>query len=246
MSETGVKGRVHSIQSMGTLDGPGVRFVIFLQGCPLRCGCCHNPDTWDMDGGTEYTAEELVTRALRFREYFGREGGVTVSGGEPLLQAGFVKELFELCHKEGLNTCLDTSGCILNDSVKSLLGVTDRVLLDIKYTNDTLYHKHVGCGISTPLAFLEYLCEQGISTTVRQVIIPTLNDNESNILALKEITEKHKNVDKVELLPFRKICQVKYDNMKLDFPFGSIPEPTREKMRELEESLKDAFCGRTS
>ncbi len=238
MSEMGVKGRVHSIQSMGTLDGPGVRFVVFLQGCPLRCGCCHNPDTWDIHSGTEYTAEELVTRALRFREYFGREGGVTVSGGEPLLQADFVRELFELCHREGLNTCLDTSGCMLNDGVKELLRVTDRVLLDIKYTEDKLYRENVGCGITTPLCFLEYLSEQRIPTTVRQVIIPTMNDNETNILALKEIVEKHKNVDKTELLPFRKICQVKYDDMKLDFSFGSIPEPTKEKMRELEELLK--------
>ena len=238
MSESGVKGRVHSIQSMGTLDGPGVRFVIFLQGCPLRCGCCHNPDTWDIKGGTEYTAEELVARAMRFREYFGREGGVTVSGGEPLLQADFVRELFELCHKEGLNTCLDTSGCILNDEVRQLLGVTDRVLLDIKYTDDKLYRENVGCGIATPIAFLEYLTEQGIPTTLRQVIIPTLNDNESNILSLRKIVESHKNVDKTELLPFRKICQVKYDNMKLDFPFCHIPEPTREKMQELEELLK--------
>lgn len=238
MSENKITGRVHSIQSMGTLDGPGVRFVIFLQGCPLRCRCCHNPDTWDFQGGTEYTSEELIKRALRFKEYFGRDGGVTVSGGEPLMQADFVREIFELCHENGLNTCLDTSGCILNDKIKSLLSVTDRVLLDVKYLTDELYRENVGCAIDTPMAFLDYLCKENIPTTVRQVIIPTKNDTEENILALREIVTAHKNVDKVELLPFRKICQVKYDKMGLEFPFGSIPEPTKERMASLEELLK--------
>ena len=238
MTENKITGLVHSIQSMGTLDGPGVRFVIFLQGCPLRCKCCHNPDTWDCDGGKEYSAEELVKKALRFREYFGHEGGVTVSGGEPLLQTDFVKELFALCHENQLNTCLDTSGCILNDSVKELLSVTDRVLLDIKYTTDALYRENVGCSIDTPVAFLDYLCEQNIPTTLRQVIIPTQNDNEENMRSLKEIISAHKNVDKVELLPFRKICQVKYDKMGITFPFGEIPEPAKAKMEELESLLK--------
>ena len=231
-------GRVHSIQSMGTLDGPGVRFVVFMQGCPLRCGCCHNPDTWDLNGGKEYSADELITRALRFREYFGEDGGITVSGGEPLLQTEFVKELFTLAHENGLNTCLDTSGCILNDKVRDLLSVCDRVLLDIKYTTDALYRENVGCSINTPLEFLDCLDQKSISTTLRQVIIPTKNDGEENILALKSIARAHKVVDKVELLPFRKICQVKYDNMGLEFPFSSLPEPLKEQMAQLEEILK--------
>ena len=238
MSANKITGRVHSIQSMGTLDGPGVRFVIFLQGCPLRCKCCHNPDTWDFHGGTEYTAEELVAKACRFKEYFGRDGGVTVSGGEPLMQAKFVREIFDLCHRSGLNTCLDTSGCILNEDVKSLLDVTDRVMLDVKYTTDSLYRENVGCSIDTPMAFLDYLSEKNIPTTIRQVIIPTKNDTVENALALKEIVTAHSNVDKVELLPFRKICQVKYDKMEMIFPFGEIPEPTREKMKKLEALLK--------
>ena len=238
MIESKKIGRVHSIQSMGTLDGPGVRFVVFLQGCPLRCKCCHNPDTWALDGGKEYTADELIARALRFREYFGEQGGITVSGGEPLLQADFVKELFALAHENGINTCLDTSGCILNDKVRGLLTVTDRVLLDIKYTSDTLYRENVGCPINAPLDFLDCLDKMQIPTTLRQVIIPTKNDSESNILALKEIAASHKVVDKVELLPFRKICQVKYDNMGLDFPFSSMPEPSKEQMAQLENLLK--------
>ena len=129
MSKTGI---VHSIQSLGTVDGPGIRFVVFLKGCNLRCGCCHNPDTWDMSGGTEYTAEQIGETAVRSKEYFGEQGGITLSGGEPLLQSEFAREVFSLCHKNGINTCLDTSGSLLNDQAKALLEVTDRVLLDIK------------------------------------------------------------------------------------------------------------------
>jgi len=218
---------------MGTLDGPGVRYVVFLQGCSLRCGFCHNPDTWACEGGTEYTAEELVRRAVRFREYFGKDGGITVSGGEPLLQAKFVRELFTLCHEAGINTCLDTSGSILTEDVRELLAVTDRVLLDIKFTTEKDYRTHVGCSLSAPLKFLSCLDEMGIKTTVRQVIIPTLNDTAESIEALKEITRVHPSVEKIELLPFRKICEVKYDKMGIEFPLGHLPTPTRKKMQEL-------------
>lgn len=232
-----IKGKIHSIQSLAASDGPGVRFAVFMQGCNLRCGCCHNPDTWLFDGGTEYTAEEIANKAVRYKEYFGKDGGITVSGGEPLLQADFVKELFALCHEKGINTCLDTSGSIMNDSVKALLRETDRVLLDIKYTQDTLYQKHVGCKMGAVTAFLEYLDGQKIPVTLRQVIIPTLNDNEENILALKEIANKHTCVDKIELLPFRKLCKVKYDKLGIKFPFEDIPEPSKETMERLENLI---------
>ncbi len=227
-------GHIHSIQSLGTLDGPGVRFVVFLQGCNLRCGCCHNPDTWSMHGGTAYTPQEIVEKAERYREYFGTEGGITVSGGEPLLQADFVREVFALCHEKGIHTCLDTAGSILNDSVKKLLSVTDRVLLDYKYTTDALYRENVGCSIHTVDAFLAYLQETGIPITLRQVVIPTLNDTEENIHIIKAIQNRHSCIDKVELLPFRKICQVKYDKMKIPFRFGHLPEPSQATMKTLE------------
>ena len=237
MSE--IKGRVHSIQSLGTVDGPGVRFVVFLQGCPLRCGCCHNPDTWELTGGTEYTAREIVDRALRCKEYFGNEGGITVSGGEPLLQADFVKEVFSLCREAGINTCLDTSGAVWNDSVKSLLDVTDRVLLDIKYTNDEQYRKHVGCSLEKPLSFLRQLDLAAIPVTLRQVIIPTLNDNEESVSRLTTLAKEHRCVDKIELLPFRKLCQVKYDKMGISFPFAHLPEPSTAVMDKLNAILKN-------
>ena len=232
-----MEGHIHSFQSLGTLDGPGVRFVVFMQGCNLRCGCCHNPDTWACDEGTPYTPEDVVKRVVRIKEYFGEVGGITVSGGEPLLQAAFVTELFRLCHGAGINTCLDTSGSIMNDAVRALLDETDRVLLDIKYTNEEDYRAYVGCGMAGPMAFLEELNARRIPVTLRQVIIPTLNETPENVLALREIAASHPCVDKVELLPFRKLCQVKYDKMDIPFAFGHLPEPAEEKMKELNALL---------
>jgi pyruvate formate lyase activating enzyme len=217
-------GNVHSIQSLGTVDGPGVRFVVFLQGCPLRCSCCHNPDTWEINAGKKMSAEEILSKVKRFKEYFGTDGGITLSGGEPLLQSEFSREIFSLCKGEGINTCLDTSGCILDESAKKLLEVTDRVLLDIKYTNNEDYLKYVGCSMDKPKEFLEYLDSVNIPVTLRQVIIPTINDTEINFSKIKEIAEKYRCVDKTEFLPFRKICQSKYDEMKIKFPFEHIPE----------------------
>ena len=237
MTENKLTGFVHSFQSLGTVDGPGVRFVVFMSGCNLRCGCCHNPDTWEMRSGREYIAENILSRVLRCREYYGSDGGITVSGGEPLLQAEFVRHLFGLCKQNGINTCLDTSGSIINDRVLALLDECDRVLLDIKYTNDEDYKKYVGCTIDTPIRFLDILSKKNISTTLRNVIIPTLNDTEESVLKLKQIADSHPNVDKIELLPFRKICQVKYDNLGIRFPFAHLPEPTREKMEELTQIL---------
>lgn len=231
-------GKIHSFQSLGTVDGPGVRFVVFFQGCHLRCKCCHNPDTWSFTEGTDYTAEEIVNRVKRYREYFGNEGGITLSGGEPLLQAEFAHEIFALCHQNGIHTCLDTSGSILTEAVKSVLEETDRVLLDIKYTNNEQYLENVGCTLQAPLDFLEYLSKKNIPVTVRQVIIPTVNDTEENMLELKKIISKYPNIDKTELLPFRKICQTKYDSMKIEFPFGHLPAGTKEKADELMKILE--------
>ncbi|MDO4748613.1 MAG: pyruvate formate-lyase-activating protein [Eubacteriales bacterium] len=233
------KGIVHSIQSLGTVDGPGVRFVVFFQGCNLRCKCCHNPDTWSLSGGTEYTASEIVEKAKRYKEYFGDNGGITLSGGEPLLQPDFAMEIFRLCKENGINTCLDTSGSVLSDKVKALLKFTDRVLLDVKYTDEELYVENVGCSYSKVLEFLQYLEKLKISTTLRQVIIPTKNDSVDNILDLKALADAHDCVDKIELLPFRKICQIKYDNMKIDFPFSSIPEPDFDLMNELKKHIEN-------
>lgn len=232
-----MKGFVNSIQSMGTLDGPGVRFVVFLQGCNLRCGCCHNPETWEVGAGTEFASEEIVSRCERFKEYFGDLGGITLTGGEPLLQAKFAGEIFALCREKGINTCLDTSGSVMNDEVRKLLDLTDYVLLDIKYTDEEQYKKYAGCSMQRPMDFLKLLSEKNIPTVLRQVIIPTLNDTEENILRLKGIAEEYKSVEKIELLPFKKICTVKYEKEGKEFPFADIPTPTPDKMKELNNLL---------
>ena len=226
-------GNVNSIQTLGTLDGPGVRYVVFLQGCPLRCGCCHNPDTWDFGNKKEYTEEQIVDNVLKYKEYFGTQGGITISGGEPLVQAEFVKQVFSLCKKNGINTCLDTSGVILNQAVKDALEFTDRVLLDIKYTVPEYYEKYVGCKMQSVIEFLEYLNSTNIKTTIRQVIIPTLNDSESDVLELKNLAKKYACVDKIELLPFKKICKTKYENMGLEFKFDAFSTPNKAKMDKL-------------
>ena len=233
-----VLGKIHSFQSLGTVDGPGVRYVVFMQGCNLRCSCCHNPDTWELQTSKTYTAEQIVKSVSRYVEYFGNDGGITVSGGEPLIQAEFVKNLFMLCKENGINTCLDTSGSILNNNVLSLLDYTDRVLLDVKYTNNDDYVKHVGCTLDSVLKFLQILDKKHIKTTIRQVIIPTVNDDKNNILKLKDIVSKFSCVDKIELLPFKKICQTKYDELGISFPFGTLPLPTTELMQELNLLLK--------
>ena len=229
-------GRVSSFQSLGTLDGPGVRFVVFLQGCPLRCGCCHNPETHDINGGSEFSADDIIAKVIKFKDYFGEKGGITLSGGEPLMQSEFATEIFKKCKENGINTCLDTSGCILNDSVKELLQYTDYCMLDIKYSDDERYRKYVGCGIKTPLEFLGYLTEKGIKTRIRQVIIPTINDSEADINDLSKLLKPF-NIEKVELLPFKKICQTKYDNMGLEFPFGKLDSADAKIVKALQAKV---------
>jgi len=155
------------------------------------------------------------------------------------MQAEFSEEIFTLCKAEGINTCLDTSGCVLNDKVKALLSVTDRVLLDIKYTDDSLYNRYAGCSLYTVLGFLSYLNECNIPVTLRQVIIPTLNDTLENISALKDIAARFPCADKIELLPFRKLCMEKYERLGIDFPFASIPEPDEEKMALLRKETEN-------
>ncbi len=190
-----------------------------------------------MKGGKEYTPEQVLEKALRFREYFAQNGGITLSGGEPLLQSEFAYELFSLCKKENINTCIDTSGSIINASVERLMSVLDYALLDIKYTSDALYKENAGCSLHSALKFLALLDKNGIKTTIRQVIIPTVNDTEENVLKLKAITASHKCVVKTELLPFKKICQSKYDSMGIVFPFADIDEPSHTKMDRLNSLL---------
>lgn len=217
-------GKVHSFQSLGTVDGPGVRAVVFMQGCSLRCACCHNPDTWEFSGGSAMEASEVFAKIARLRSYFGKDGGVTVSGGEPLMQAEFVYELFTLCRSAGIHCALDTSGCIYNEQVDKLLDVCDLVILDYKYTNAEKYKKYVGCEKDKVDAFLNKLQEKQKPTWIRQVIIPGLNDDIESAKQLFAVEEQYPCVVRTELLPFRKLCIEKYNYLGVKFPLSDTPE----------------------
>lgn len=229
------EGRLHSVQTMGTLDGPGVRFIAFLQGCPLRCCYCHNPDTWELSAGETVTARELVKRALRYRAYFGPQGGVTLSGGEPLMQAGFVKEFFSLCKARGLHTALDTSGYRLDEEVKQVLAVTDLVLLDIKMTSEEEYLYQTGGSLETVLKFLRYCQEQAVPLWVRHVVVPGINDTEEDARRLASLLKGYTAVRRVEFLPFRKLCLEKYRQMGIPFPLEEAPECSPRRCQELQK-----------
>lgn len=216
-------GRIHSVQTLGTVDGPGVRFVLFMQGCPLRCHCCHNPDTWDVTGGKDVSVDDIFAQITRYRAYFGAAGGLTVSGGEPLLQAAFVRELFTRCRAAGIHTALDTSGCVWNEDVARLLDVTDLCLLDHKMPNDETYRRYVGCSISPVLRFLDELQARRIPTWLRRVIIPGITDSVEDTKALFALRAHYACIEKIELLPFRKLCTTKYEEMGIPFPFGDVP-----------------------
>lgn len=230
-------GRISAVQTFGTLDGPGIRFVAFLQGCPLRCACCHNPETWDPSGGKPTTAAALSAAALRYRSYYDRGGGVTLSGGEPLLQPAFSAAFFSLCHAEGLHTCLDTSGCVTTPQAFAVLDHTDLCLLDIKYPTDEGYRAHVGCPMDAPLAFLRELDRRRIPTRLRQVVIPGLNDDPDGVRWLARLAAAHPCVEEVELLPFRKLCTEKYDRLGLPFPLRDTPELSPQRLDALRAVL---------
>lgn len=227
-----MKGKIHSFQSLGTVDGPGVRYIVFLHGCNLHCGYCHNPDVCHGEY-KEYTAEEVFRQVKRYRTYFGKDGGITVSGGEPLLQAEFVRELFTLCKKEGIHTALDTSGSLWNKDIEKLVDVCDLVLLDLKMTDEESYQAHVGCSIRAPLRFLDELEARSIPCWIRHVVVAGLNDTEENIGKLKTLTKNKACIQKTELLPFRKLCIPKYKNMGLPFPFEMYEETSEETINRL-------------
>lgn len=228
-----MKGFVHSIQSLGTVDGPGVRTVIFSAGCPLRCIYCHNPDTWTTAESTLTDSDELVAKVLRFKPYIER-GGVTISGGEPLLQSEFFMCVAKKLKENGLHVALDTSGAILDDNARELLKYIDLVLLDVKFTTESDYQKLANGSLNSVLSFLAYLDCNGIKTWIRHVVVPGLNDSEEDAKRLKELISPYRAViEKVEFLPFRKLCLEKYENMKIDFPLKDTPEMSAEKAAEL-------------
>lgn len=216
--------KIHSFETFGAVDGPGIRFVIFMQGCSLQCKYCHNRDTWDIHSGTSYTSNELLKKILRYKNYFlSSGGGVTVSGGEPLLQYKFLIELFTLLKKENIHTAIDTSGNVdLTDNIKKLIDLTDLFLLDIKCINDEICKELTGVSNKKELAFAKYLSDINKPIWIRQVIVPTITDRTEDLQSLKEFINALKSVKKIELLPYHDMGKTKWINMGCKYELENI------------------------
>jgi len=233
MKPTELTARVHSFQSFGAVDGPGIRYVIFLQGCPYHCPYCHNPDTQPMEGGTEYTVGELADRVERYRSYFGAEGGVTVSGGEPLMQPAFLAAFFKECHARGISTCLDTAGRVPDDAVRAVLRHTDTVLCDIKDAVQDRCRALFGTDLLATKAFLDACDAAGCRVWIRHVVVPGMTDGDAHIRSITSLAKQVKNLDKIELLPFKKLCVTKYEKLGIPFPLADTPECDAETLARL-------------
>ena len=215
--------KVHSIESFGTVDGPGIRFVIFLQGCHLKCKYCHNRDTWDINCGNYESLDDIFNKILRYKNYIYPNGGVTVTGGEPLLQVKFLIELFKKLKAENIHTCIDTSGMVaITEDIKTLLSLTDLVLLDIKHIDPIKSKNLVGFSNERELAFAKYLSDNGIHMWIRQVLIPCYTDDESDLLKLKDFISGLENVDKIEILPYHDMGKYKWKELGLKYELDDV------------------------
>lgn len=221
--------KVHSIESFGTVDGPGIRFVLFLQGCHLQCKYCHNRDTWDIKGGEYKSLEEIVEKIKRYKNYITVSGGgVTVTGGEPLLQVKFLIELFKRLKKEGIHTCIDTSGMVaITDDVKEVLKYTDLVLLDIKHIDDEKCKKLVGVSNKREIEFAQYLSQNNIKIWIRQVLVPGYTDSEEDLLELKKFIKSLKTVDKVQILPYHSMGRFKWEKLGFKYELEDVRDATQ-------------------
>ena len=223
-----MNGRVHSFDLSTGVDGPGTRFVAFLAGCPLRCQYCHSPDTWYRRSGQPTTTDDLITEIRRYERFIKvAGGGVTLSGGEPLQQPGFVREVFTRCHQMRLHTALDTSGFLGDRADDALLDATDLVLLDIKSGDPATYRRVTGTGRLAPtIRFGQRLAERGMPIWVRFVLVPGLTDDVSNVAAVADIAAGLSTVERVEVLPFHRLAAAKYAALGLDFPLADTVPPT--------------------
>lgn len=225
---------------MGAVDGPGLRYVVFLQGCPLRCAYCHNPDTWDFKAGEQYEPEEVAKQIRRYKTYL-KKGGVTVTGGEPLMQPEFVAELFRILQSEGIHTALDTSGVGDMMKIEKVLEYTDLVLADVKFLSDEDYEQHCKADFRQVKQFLNLTRKMQRPLWVRRVVVPGMNDTEADIRELVHFLHDYPNVEKVELLPFRKLCIEKYENLGIEFPLKDTPEMKEEQLEVLRGFLPEQW-----
>ena len=234
-----LKGRIHSIETMGLVDGPGIRVVVFFQGCKLRCLYCHNPDTWSENEGTEYSSEDLLNKIKRFKNYFQASGGgVTFSGGDPLRQPEFLLEVLKGCKEEGIHTCLDTSGVGFGD-YDEILKYTDLVLYDVKHLTEEGYLDMTGSKINETNKFIEAVKRANNNLWIRQVVVPGRTDSEAYMKSLRKFVDSLKNVEKVELLPYHLLGVSKYENMKIRYRLDGVPAMDQDLCKE----LKDKYFG---
>ena len=233
-----MEGRIHSFDSLGAVDGPGVRFVVFMQGCSLKCKYCQNRDTWDLHGGTTYSAQELIEKILRYKNYIMPNGGVTISGGEPLLQAKFLIELFTELKKYNIHTCIDTSGSFdLTSDIKKLIDLTDLFLLDIKCINDEKAKELTGVSNKKELEFAKFLSSIGKPMWIRQVLVPDITDDKQDLLSLKDFISSLKTVEKIEILPYHDLGKFKWEKLGCKYELEDYRAANQDDVKRAKEIL---------
>ena len=231
-----MKADIHSFESMAALDGDGIRYAVFFTGCPLRCAYCHNPDTWHKSGN-EWNTVDLVNKIKRYKPYFKKGGGVTFSGGEPLLNADFIIEAGEFLKKEGINYAVDTSGSVpLTDNVKKVLDGADLVILDVKFFDEESYNKYTKGRFENFIAIGKYCTEKGIRLWLRTVVVPNINDNEESIKKYADFSKQFK-FEKYELLAFHTMGFFKYENLEIENPLIDTPALDKDRLNELQKIL---------
>lgn len=231
-----LKAKIHSVETCGTVDGPGIRYVIFFKGCPLRCVYCHNPDTWSGKGGSEVTVDSLFSDIKKYDEFMRFSGGgVTVTGGEPLVQSRFIYNLFKLCKEKNIHTAIDTSGNIFDENVKKVLEYTDLVLLDIKAFDDEIFKKITGKSVKNTLDFALWLNKKNIETWIRFVFVPTVNNDFDDIAKIADFIKAFKNISRVEVLPFHKMGEYKWEELNLYYKLKDVMPPLAKDIDKVKE-----------
>lgn len=233
--------RIHSFETLGAVDGPGIRFILFMQGCNLKCKYCHNRDTWDIKNGHEYTVDEIYNKIIRYKNYFiSSNGGVTASGGEPLLQANFLIELFKKLKASGISTAIDTSGMVtITDKIKELIDLTDLFLVDIKSINDDICKNLVGHSNIKELEFIKYLNSINKPIWIRQVIVPGITDKEEDLYKLRDFINSLNNVSKVELLPYHDLGKYKWLELNENYQLEEIRTANNSDIERVKKILEE-------
>lgn len=242
-----IRGAIHSVESFGSVDGPGIRFLIFLKGCKMRCRYCHNPDTWDRHSEDMRSADDLLAQAIRFRSYWGKKGGITVSGGEALLQIDFVIDLFRKAKAMGIHTCLDTSAQPFTrkepffPKFEELMRYTDLILLDIKHIDDEEHKRLTGWSNRSVIDCADYLFHIGKPIWVRHVLVPTITDNDEYLYRLRDYLKLLKNIEKIEILPYHALGMYKWEKLGMPYTLKEINAPTAERVKNAENILSEAL-----